>query len=146
LGRQQRAGARTSEIGGKPMKIHEAIAYFEDAIRESDEIIAECSEALQKELTEQKGHFEVALEAMKKQIPQKVKKWEGLNETACPECGFAFGYYDYDDEEFDYCYNCGQKLDWESEVEKDNCKGSRYFRSQWIRVNCPHWESEVEEG
>ena len=36
------------------MKIHEAIAYF-------------------KELTEQKGHFEVALEAMKKQIPQKVK-------------------------------------------------------------------------
>lgn len=98
-------------------RLEKAIAYFEAAIRESDEIIAECSEALKKELTEQKGHFEVALEAMKKQIPQKVKKWEGLNETACPECGFAFGYYDYDDEEFNNCYNCGQKLDWESEVE-----------------------------
>jgi hypothetical protein len=111
VGRWARAG-RTNRNGGKPMKIHEAIAYFEDAIRESDEIIAECSEALKKELTEQKGHFEVALEAMKKQIPQKVKIWEGLNETACPECGFAFGYYDYDDEEFNNCYNCGQKLDW----------------------------------
>ena len=48
-------------------KLEQAIAYFEDTIRESDEIIAECSEALQKELTGQKGHFEVALEAMKRQ-------------------------------------------------------------------------------
>jgi len=52
-------------------KLEQAIAYFEDAIRESDEIIAECSEALQKELTEQKGHFEVALEAMKRQKQQE---------------------------------------------------------------------------
>lgn len=44
VGRWARAG-RTNRNGGKPMKIHEAIAYFEDAIRESDEIIAECSEA-----------------------------------------------------------------------------------------------------
>lgn len=35
-------------------KLEQVIAYFEDAIRESDEIIAECSEALQKELMEQK--------------------------------------------------------------------------------------------
>ena len=46
-------------------KLEQAIAYFEDAIRESDEIIAECSEALQKELTEQKGYFVVAVEVMK---------------------------------------------------------------------------------
>jgi len=57
--------------------------------------------------------------ALEKQVPQKVKKYKGLNETACPECGIAFGYYEYDDEKFDYCYNCGQKLDWESEVEHD---------------------------
>ena len=56
--------------------------------------------------------------ALEKQVPQKVKKYKGLNETACPECGIAFGYYEYDDEKFDYCYNCGQKLDWESEVEE----------------------------
>lgn len=62
--------------------------------------------------------IERAIKALEKQVPQKVKKYKGLNETACPECGIAFGYYDYDDEndeKFNYCYNCGQKLDWESE-------------------------------
>lgn len=62
-------------------------------------------------------NLKLAIEALEKQVPQKVKKYKGLNETACPECGIAFGYYEYDDEKFDYCYNCGQKLDWESEVE-----------------------------
>jgi hypothetical protein len=54
-----------------------------------------------------------------KQVPQKVKKYKGLNETACPNCRFVFGDYEYDDEKFDYCYNCGQRLSWESEVEHD---------------------------
>jgi len=63
--------------------------------------------------------IERAIKALEKQVPQKVKKYKALNETACPECGFAFGYYEYDDEKFDYCYNCGQKLDWESEGEHD---------------------------
>jgi hypothetical protein len=57
-------------------KLEQAIAYFEDAIKESDEIIAECSEKLQKELTEQKKHFEVALKIM--------KKWNGEGE--CKYC------------------------------------------------------------
>jgi len=65
-------------------KLEQAIAYFEDAIRESDEIIAECSEALQKELTEQKGHFEVALEAMKQLFHttqyEGGKTWLGMQE------------------------------------------------------------------
>lgn len=46
--------------------IEAAIAYFEDAIRESDEIIADCTPALQAELEEQKGYFAVALEAMRR--------------------------------------------------------------------------------
>jgi len=57
-------------------KLEQAIAYFEDAIKESDEIIAECSEKLQKGLTEQKGHFETALKVM--------KKWNG--EGDCKYC------------------------------------------------------------
>ena len=57
-------------------KLEQAIAYFEDAIRESAEIIAESSEALQKELVEQKKHFEVALKVM--------KKWNGEGE--CKYC------------------------------------------------------------
>jgi len=48
-------------------KLEEAIKYFEGAIKDSDEIIAEYSPELRKELTIQKGHFEIALKAMKKQ-------------------------------------------------------------------------------
>jgi len=62
--------------GVEKANLEQAIAYFEDAIRESDEIIAECSEALQKELTEQKKCFEVALKIM--------KKWNG--EGGCKYC------------------------------------------------------------
>jgi hypothetical protein len=51
-------------------ELQAAIAYFEDAIRESDEIISECSPALQKELSEQKRHFEVALEVMRRPAPE----------------------------------------------------------------------------
>ena len=46
-------------------ELKQAISYFEDAIKESNEIIAECSEDLQRELTEQKKHFEVALKVMR---------------------------------------------------------------------------------
>lgn len=45
-------------------KLKLAIAYFKDAIKESDEIIAECSEDLKTELLSQKRHFEIAVEAM----------------------------------------------------------------------------------
>lgn len=50
-------------------EIEKAIEYFEDAVRESDEIIADCSEALQAELTEQKQHSVVALEVMRRTVP-----------------------------------------------------------------------------
>jgi len=62
--------------GDEMKKLEQAIAYFEDAIKESDEIIFECSEKLQKVLTEQKKHFEVALKIM--------KKWNGEGE--CKYC------------------------------------------------------------
>lgn len=51
-------------------EIEKAIAYFEDAIKESDEIIADCTESLQAELTEQKQHFVVALEVMRHTEPE----------------------------------------------------------------------------
>lgn len=54
----------------KPQEVNAAIAYFEDAVRESDKIIADCSPALQAELTEQKQHFVVALEALRRTEPE----------------------------------------------------------------------------
>ena len=61
-------------------KLEQAIAYFEDAIKEIDEIIFECSEKLQKVLIEQKKHFEVALVALK-----IMKKWNGEGECKVGE-------------------------------------------------------------
>lgn len=47
-----------------------AIAYFEDAIQESDGIISECSPAFRAGLTEQRRHFVVALEALKRETAE----------------------------------------------------------------------------
>ena len=135
---------REKKIGGIVMtKLEQAIAYFEDAIRESDEIIAECSEALQKELMEQKKHFEIALEAMKEKqgrkdgcaycVPDKNNTYlakeffseqnrERVNVMFC--AGHAFVIIKAEDglersmpTPIYYCPMCGRKLEWESEVE-----------------------------
>lgn len=71
-------------------KYDKAITYFEEAIRESDEIIAESSPRLKAELIEQKEHFLTALSALSEQanrwipviqrLPEEytmVLAWEG---------------------------------------------------------------------
>ena len=66
-----------SICGGEEMKkLEQAMAYCEDNIREIDEVISEYSEEFQRELTEQKKYFEVALKVM--------KKWNGEGE--CKYC------------------------------------------------------------
>lgn len=54
-----------------------------------------------------------------KQTPKKVIYDYGLNETRCPKCNTIFGYAEFgiEDEYYaPYCYECGQKLDWEEEL------------------------------
>jgi hypothetical protein len=75
-------------------KYQQAISYFEDAVKESDEIIAECSSDLQAELTEQKNHFIVALEVM------RANRWIPVSERL-PEYGdtvLAFIKHNYNDD------------------------------------------------
>ena len=50
-----------------------AIKYFEDAIQEADEIIADCNYVLGAELMEQRQYFEIAIEVLK----EAVAKQEG---------------------------------------------------------------------
>lgn len=65
--------------------------------------------------------FDMAIEALKKQVPQKViqqyKSYNGaitcFEEFVCPACGAIF----YDDcsettQYYDFCPNCGQANDW----------------------------------
>lgn len=60
--------------------------------------------------------FEKAIEALEKQMPQKVIPFCGSKEAfACPICG-TFQDFKRKTLELrdvsDYCYKCGQKLDW----------------------------------
>lgn len=48
----------------KNMRVEKAIVYFQEAIKESDEIIEVASDMLKRELTEQREHFVTALAAL----------------------------------------------------------------------------------
>lgn len=71
---------------------------------------------------QQKEAFNMAINALEKQIPKKVKIEQWIY-TKC-DCGFEFskhngdGYYSIPlKNKTKYCPNCGQKLDWESDEE-----------------------------
>lgn len=69
--------------------------------------------------------IDVAIQVLEKQIPKKPT-YDGdgyapdgtfvWDEWLCPCCGERYE-VDYDD--YDYCPNCGQKLDWSDEHETD---------------------------
>ncbi|SFH34535.1 hypothetical protein SAMN05660649_04838 [Desulfotomaculum arcticum] len=86
-----------------------AIKYFKDAIKESDEISAECSESLKTELTKQKGYFIIAVAAMEKQTPNPVIPNKRIAELCkCPICKTELC---RDDNDLNYCPTCGQALE-----------------------------------
>lgn len=48
------------------------------------------------------------LELVEKAVPNKTIKWDcSLPETRCPKCGAGL------ERKHDYCWSCGQKIDWE---------------------------------
>ncbi len=93
-------------------EIKRAIAYFEDSIRASDEIIADCSPALQAELDEQKECFIVGVEALRS---------EAERSKGCEYCNSRFGIASHHINEAglqagtkrvaNYCPMCGKRLE-----------------------------------
>ena len=63
-----------------------AIAHFEGLIRDTDQVLPHCSEALRAELLEQRGHYELALEALRK--PELTGTQEALLRIAQKPRGF----------------------------------------------------------
>lgn len=61
--------------------------------------------------------FDMAIKALEKQIPKKVKNYELACDKygSCPVCGIQ--YQISKEEVVDYCNECGQKLDWSAENE-----------------------------
>jgi hypothetical protein len=77
---------------GRMRELELAIEYFEDAVREIDKIMEECSEDLKANLAEQKEYFITALEAMKKAEQKKgcyhCRGWDSrCGAKYCPMCG-----------------------------------------------------------
>lgn len=58
------------------MDKNKTIAYFEKVIRDTDQVLPHCSEALRAELLEQRGYYELALEALRP--PQRTETQEAL--------------------------------------------------------------------
>ena len=59
-----------------------------------------------------KEALEMAIKALEKQIPKKPLFGTVHNDTAyyCGSCKNFIGFYDT--RIYEYCHNCGQKLDW----------------------------------
>lgn len=66
--------------------------------------------------------LDVAIQALEKQIPKKPIRHAAWEDFKCPACGsteirpYDTEYREYGkDCEFEYCSDCGQKLDWSDE-------------------------------
>ena len=59
----------------------------------------------------------MCIDALEKQIKKKVKRYScniiGEITFNCPSCNLEYYVTDYED--FNYCPNCGQKIDWSVE-------------------------------
>ena len=59
---------------------------------------------------------EIAIQALEKQIPKKPLFGTVRNDTTyhCGSCKKFIGFYDT--RIYEYCHNCGQKLDWQTKL------------------------------
>ena len=74
-------------------------------------------EAMKKQfLGETRNVIDVAIKALEKQIPKKPFFGTVHNDTAyhCSNCKKFIGFYDT--RIYEYCHNCGQKLDWQTKI------------------------------
>ena len=64
--------------------------------------------------TENAKALDVAIKALEKQIPKKPLFGTVHNDTTyhCSNCKKFIGFYDT--RIYEYCHNCGQKLDWQT--------------------------------
>ena len=99
------------------MTREEAIKWLEETIQDTDTYWESCSEALQKELDEQKEVFLLALTALRPVSREQVEKvWKGewrpteypyMNE--CEDCSVC-GYRATWGHGFRFCPNCGAPM------------------------------------
>lgn len=98
-------------------KVREAIELIRMEIN-TLEGIENCGRVIEARKKKHIALCNIAIKALKKQLPKKVDFEEDVAENMCvecPSCGSFLGYQvDCLDEnyQFDYCEHCGQRLDW----------------------------------
>ena len=105
------------------MTREEAIKWLEETIQDTDTYWESCSEALQKELDEQKEVFLLALTALRPVSREQVEKvWRGewqyhpedydVLTWTCSRCGEVWTLIDGtpDDNNMDFCPACGSPM------------------------------------
>lgn len=102
--------------------IEKAIERLEDLIKEAESHMT--GNKIDGEIPiDDKTALEMAIQALEKQVPKKVI-WENekngkvylFSWAYCPNCGSDM--CDKHNEEFQFCPDCGQALDWSEEVEE----------------------------
>ena len=95
------------------MTREEAAKWLEETIQDTDTYFSSCSQALQKELDEQKEVFLLALSALRpvsrEQVERMRGEWRsihGLSEYYCSRCGEEFEIHAYDKEKYRFCPHC----------------------------------------
>lgn len=95
----------------------EAVKWLEETIQDTDTYWESCSDALQKELDEQKEVFLVALTALRPVSRERLEKmrseWVPLNNTQvhfCESCGASFNLYSYCKNDYRFCPYCGAPM------------------------------------
>ena len=86
-----------------------------EAIKQLKDILGECTES-EEAVCYVTGvdipALEMAINALEKQIPKKLKEHTQSQYGCIPVCGVCNGIMDLMQGDLNYCPNCGQKLDW----------------------------------
>lgn len=84
---------------------------------------------------------QLAIKALEKQIPQPPDFWgDGYSDGElvydmwdCPGCGES---YEVECDKYDYCPKCGQAIDWNRTVDKDE------LYKEWVKLGFTDEEAE----
>ena len=91
------------------MTIEKAIYQLEDLIKEAESHMTG-NKSYDEIFVDDKTALEMAIQALEKQIPKKVIWKYAFYWACCPNCGNDI--CDEENEEFKFCSDCGQALDW----------------------------------
>ena len=106
-------------------ELEKAIRFFKN-MRDDNKVVLDSGFGMKKGennllYKNRKKYAELAIDALEKQMGKKVERYScntiGEMTFNCPSCNLEYYVTDYED--FNYCPNCGQKIDWRVEERNE---------------------------